>query len=103
MVNHPVFPFPDPKAYVDTMRRKNVPLIGDVLAGVHLALLEPNEFKIIKDIKAKEVASPLEINYWSGTPFWLGPAAGEGGHAVKYSAVSCQLTLTPLPDHSEDR
>jgi len=44
----------------------------------------------------------LEIKYWSGTPFWLGPAAGEGGHAVKYSAVSRQANRAAPPDHPED-
>jgi hypothetical protein len=101
MVDHPVFPFPDPKAYVETIIRKDIPLIGDVVAGIHLKLFEPNELKIVKDIRAKHVASPLEIKYWSGTPFWLGPAAGEGGHAVKYSAVSRQANRTAPPDHPE--
>jgi Catalase len=101
MVDHPVFPFPDPKAYVETISRKDIPLIGSILATVHLALLEPNELKIVKDIRAKHVASPLEIKYWSGTPFWLGPATGEGGHAVKYSAVSRQANRTAPPDHPE--
>jgi Catalase len=102
MVNNPVFPFPDPKAYVETMRRKDIPLIGDLVAAIHLALLEPNEAKIVKDIRGHWVASPLKIKYWSGTPFWLGPVAGEGGHAIKYSAVSRQPDLTDPPDHPED-
>jgi hypothetical protein len=102
MVDHPVFPFPNPKAYVETIRRKDIPLIGDVVAGIHLKLFEPNEAKIVTDIRGKWVASPLEIKYWSGTPFWLGPAAGEGGHAVKYSAVSRQADRTAKPDDPED-
>jgi hypothetical protein len=102
MVNHPVFPFPNPKAYVEAMTLKGIPLIGDAVAAVHMALLEPNEAKIVRDIRAKHVASPLEITYWSGTPFWLGPAAGEGGHAVKYSAVSRQADRTAKPDNPED-
>lgn len=102
MIDHPVFPFPDPKAYVETISRKNIPLIGGVLAAAHLILLEQDELKIIKAIKGKHVASPLEINYWSGTPFWLGPATGEGGHAVKYSAVSRQAGRTPPPDDPDD-
>src|SRR6266446_87981 len=102
MIDHPVFPFPDPKAYLETISRKNIPLIGDLVAGVHLALLERNELKIVSAIKGKHVASPLEIKYWSGTPFWLGPAAGDGGHAVKYSAVSGQANRTAPPDHPED-
>ena len=71
------------------------------MAAAHLALLERNELKIVNAIKGKHVASPLEIKYWSGTPFWLGPAAGEGGHAVKYSAVSRQANRTAAPDHPE--
>jgi hypothetical protein len=102
MIDHPVFPFPDPKAYVETISRKNIPLIGDVVAAAHLILLEHKELKILNLIKGKHVASPLEIKYWSGTPFWLGPAAGEGGHAVKYSAVSHQAGRTHEPDHPED-
>jgi hypothetical protein len=102
MVDHPVFPFPNPKAYVETMSRKGIPLIGDVVVLAHLALLEPKELEIIKAIKGKHVASLLEINYWSGSPYWLGPAAGDGGHAVKYSAVSRQAGRTPPPDHPEE-
>jgi hypothetical protein len=86
-IDHPVFPFPDPKAYVDTISRKSIPLIGNLLAAAHLAVLEPKELKVLKAIRAKQVTSPLDIQYWSGTPFWLGPADGQGGHAVKYSAV----------------
>lgn len=102
MIDDPVFPFPDPKAYVEIIGRKNIPLIGDLVAVAHLALLEPRELKILKVIRGKHVASPLDIKYWSGTPFWLGPAAGEGGHAVKYSAVSRHADRTAAPDHPED-
>ena len=30
MIDHPVFPFPDPKAYVETIGRKDIPLIGNI-------------------------------------------------------------------------
>ena len=101
MIDHPVFPFPDPKAYMETISKKSIPLIGSVLAAAHLALLERKELKIITDIKGKSVESPLGIKYWSGTPFWLGPAIGPGGHAIKYSAVSRQPDRVP-PAHSDD-
>jgi len=102
MIDHPVFPFPDPKAYLETISRKDIPLIGDVVAAAHLLLFERDELKIRNDIIGKHVGSPLEIKYWSGTPFWLGPASEGGGHAVKYSAVPRQTGRTPQPDHPED-
>ena len=102
MVDHPVFPFPDPKAYSETISRKHVPLIGNLVAAAHLALLERDELKILKEIRGKRVASPLEIKYWSGTPFRLGPATGDGALAVKYSVTSHQADRTTPPDHPED-
>jgi len=102
MISHPVFLFPDPKAYVETMSRKSIPLIGDAVAAAQLLLLEPEEFKILKETRAKLVASPLQIQYWSATPFWLGPASGDRGHAVKYTAVSRQAGRTAEPDHPHD-
>jgi len=98
MIDHAVFPFPDPKAYVETMSRKNMPLVGNLVSAAHLALLERDELAIIRAIKGKHVASPLEIKYWSGTPYWLGDAAGGSGHAVKYLAVSRRAHRTPPPD-----
>ena len=74
-----MFPFPDPKAYVETITRKSIPLIGNLLAVAHLALLEPKELKILKAIRGKSVASPLDIGYGSGSPFRLGPATAPEG------------------------
>jgi hypothetical protein len=102
MIDHPVFPFPDPKAYVDIIGRKNIPLVGGLVAAAHLILLERDELAILRAIRGKRVANPLEITYWSGTPFWLGPASNAGGHAVKYSAVSRHLNRTAPPEHPED-
>lgn len=102
MIDHPVFPFPDPKAYFETIRRKDIRLIGNFAAAVHMALSDPKELKILKAIRGKHVANPLEIRYWSGAPFWLGPAAGQGGHAVKYSVTPRQTSVTPPPERPED-
>ncbi len=107
MVDNPRFPFRDPKAYVEIIKRKVMgadlsPKIGELSALAHMALFEHDELKILKEIKGKHVASPLEIKYWSGTPFWLGPANGDGGHAVKYSAYSRLAGRTPPPDHPDD-
>jgi hypothetical protein len=101
MVDHPVFPFSSPEAYVDTLSKKHIPLVGNLVAAAHMALLEPAEFEIVKAIRGKRVASPLAIRYWSGAPFWLGPAAGDGGHAVKYSVVP-RPTAAPVDGKQPD-
>jgi len=97
MIDHPVFPFPNPEAYVETMSRKNIPLVGDLVAGAHMALLAPKELEIVKAIKGQHTVSPLTRKYWSGAPFWLGHAVGGEGHAVKYSAVPRRADPTALP------
>jgi hypothetical protein len=104
MMDHPVFPFPNPEAYFESISRKDIPLVGDLVALVHLALLEPKELEILGAIRGKYVANPLEITYWSGAPFWLGPAEEVGGHAVKYSVVSQAERTAPLerPDELAD-
>jgi hypothetical protein len=104
MVNNPRFLFGDPKSYVEFMKRKAIgedisPVIGKVIAGVHLVLLEHEAFEVVQEIRHAHVASPLEITYWSGTPYWLGVPDGKSGHAVKYTAVSRQAGRTPVPEH----
>ncbi|WP_339136616.1 MAG: catalase family protein [Candidatus Electrothrix sp. GW3-4] len=104
MVDHPVFPFPNAKEYRDVIKHKSVPLIGDLLAFAHLQLFDHDQLDIIKEIRKKTVTSPLNITYWSGSPYWLGDAAGTTGQAVKYSAVPPRLLAGPddpakLPDN----
>ncbi|MCI5149971.1 MAG: catalase, partial [Candidatus Electrothrix sp. MAN1_4] len=85
-VNHPVFPFPNPKEYLEIIERRNIPLIGDLLTLAHL-FFDWDQLKIIQKIRKKSIASPLSSPYWSVAPFWLGDAAGTTGQAVKYSAI----------------
>ena len=87
MVNHPVFPFATPAEYVEFSKIRRAPLAGDTVAGGWLKLLHPRHVEIIKAIRAKVVASPLDLRYWSGSPYWLGPPGTSGGRAVKYSAL----------------
>jgi hypothetical protein len=101
MVNHPIFPFPNPVSYLDIIKRKNFPIVGGFLVAAHLKLHEPDQLAIIKDIKDNKIASPLEITYWSGSPYWLGHADGSVGQAVKYSAVP-RAAPSPLPEDPED-
>ena len=100
LMSNPIFPFPDPKAYLSTIRLKNLPLIGNVLAAAQLAILERDELEILQEIRAKQVGNPLAIKYWSGTPYWLGSADKKTGQAVKYVVSHHQPFSKPVNDPS---
>lgn len=103
MVNHPVFPFATPAEYVKFFRVRHTLGEGEVaeLAAVAATtFFHPWHALIIKQMLGKKVASPLEITYWSGSPYWLGPVGTTGGRMVKYSVVP-KFTGTPVPEHPE--
>jgi len=100
MINHPVFPFPDPESYLKLVTAKNVTVVGGLLALLRLSLREREQFGIVSDIRDTKIANPLEAPYWSGSPFWLGSADGSVGQAVKYSVVPREI-MAPLPDDPE--
>jgi len=85
-INLPVFPFATPAEYVKFFDIRTTPVVGDLLAGAWFALFHPGSLMSVIELASDTVASPL-INYWSGSPYWLGPAGTTGGHAVKYSLV----------------
>jgi hypothetical protein len=95
-VNHPVFPFATPAEYVKLFDIRATPLVGDPLAAAWMALFHPWQTKIVLEIATEIVASPL-IPYWSGSPYWIGPAETTGGRAVKYSLVP-RFDGAPPPD-----
>lgn len=97
LVDHPVFPFATPAEYVRFTSLRTTPF-GDLPALIWLGLFHLRHLRIILSIISKRVASPLELTYWSNSPYWLGPAGTIGGHAVKYSAVPrLKETSTPAP------
>ena len=85
-VNLPVFPFGTPAEYVKFFDLRATPVVGDLLAGAWFALFHPGHLTGVAELASETVASPL-LQYWSGSPYWLGPAGTTGGHAVKYSLV----------------
>jgi hypothetical protein len=80
-VNHPIFPFATPAEYVRLFRIRQTPLVGDLLAVSWLALFHSRHLKIVKTIRGKSAASPLDLRYWSGSPYWLGPPGTTAGRA----------------------
>lgn len=106
MVNHPRFPFRTPKTYLRTMRRmdwvsRNIPAKLRGIAELVVFLLDLRALPVVFAIGGKKVASPLKSEYWSGTPYWLGPAGkpteGQEVHAVKYSVAPIPLDRTARP------
>lgn len=101
-VNHPAFPFATPAEYVKLFRIRQTPLVGDLLAAGWLALFHSRHLKIIKTIQGKRVANPLDLRYWSGSPYWLGSPGTTDGRAVKYSLVPRFEGTSPPVDPSAD-
>lgn len=96
MINHPVFPFATPVEFIKLFQIRETPLIGDQLAIAWQALFHLHHLQIGTEILGKIVSNPLEMTYWSCTPYWLGPPGNIGGHAVKYSMVPI-LESMPMP------
>ena len=99
MFSNPVFPFATPAEDVKFFEIREADVAGeqvaDLMALVHLAATHPRHALIAKEIVERKVASPLELTYWSGSPYWLGPAAAAGGGTVKYSAYPTSRHAVP--------
>ncbi len=100
-VNFPVFPFATPAEYVKFFEIRALPVVGDPLAAAWFALFHPLHAQSVIPIAAERVSSPL-LEYWSGSPYWLGPFGTTGGHAVKYSLVPRFEEMAP-PDKPDSR
>lgn len=78
MVNNPVFPFPDIRAYEHFFWLRKQ--FGDQAGKLLFFLPRPRLSKIAKATIDAQVSSPLEIQYWSMSPYRL------GNRAMKFSA-----------------
>ena len=97
-VNFPVFPFATAAEFVKFFAIRETPFVGDPLAVAWLAFSDYRHLNIARDILAEIVTSPLELSYWSGSPYWLGSPGTAAGHAVKYSFVPAFEETGPPPD-----
>jgi Catalase len=86
-VNFPVFPFATAAEFVKFFDIRETPFMGDPLAVAWLAFFNYRHLNIAREILGEIAASPLELRYWSCSPYWLGSPVKECGHAVKYSLV----------------
>jgi len=97
-VNFPVFPFATAAEFVKFFDIRETPLVGDPLAVAWLAFSNYRHLNIARDILGEIATSPLELTYWSGSPYWLGSADSVSGHAVKYSLVPVFEETGPTRD-----
>lgn len=78
MVNNPIFPFPDVSAYRRFFRLRK--RLGDQLGKLLFFLPRPRLRQIAQATIDAQVSNPLEIQYWSMSPYRLGQ------RAMKFSA-----------------
>lgn len=97
-VNFPVFPFATAAEFVKFFDIRETPFMGDPLAVAWLALSNYRHLNIAREILGEIVTSPLELSYWSGSPYWLGSANSVNGHAVKFSLVPAYEEPGPPQD-----
>ncbi len=89
MINHPVFFVRNAADYVDFQKA----LSEDNIFKYFFPGLNPFNFRlhelgIANDIRRKEVFNPLDIQYWSTTPY------RNGDKAMKFSVRSCSAAST---------
>ena len=97
-VNFPVFPFATAAEFVKFFDIRETPFMGDPLAVAWLAFSNYRHLNIARDILGEIVTSPLELVYWSGSPYWLGSTDSVNGHAVKYSLMPGFESMGPSED-----
>jgi Catalase len=87
MINHPVFFVRNAADYVEFQKAlsEGSP-VKYFFPSLNPFKFRLHEFGIANAIKGKEVANPLDIQYWSTTPF------GFGDTAMKFSVRSCSAT-----------
>lgn len=85
LINHKVFFLPDVQGYIDFSTFKKLKAQGNLDSNQEATLKELGEklkpsSDIVTEMNGKKVGNPLLIQYWSTTPYQLGP------HKIKFSA-----------------
>lgn len=85
MINFPVFPIRELKDYVQFFDAQSEGAAAEFWRS------HPEEFKLNEAFSAQRLHNPLRGQYFSQTPYRLGP------HAIKFSARPSFRTADPLP------
>ncbi|MDJ0701924.1 MAG: catalase family protein [Leptolyngbyaceae cyanobacterium MO_188.B28] len=89
MVNNPVFPFPDIRAYRHFFELRK--WFGGQVGKFLFFLPRPRLRQIAQSALNAQVSNPLEIQYWSMSPYRL------GNRAMKFSAKPTNQDRHPSP------
>ncbi|MHC5820785.1 MAG: catalase family protein [Nostoc sp.] len=73
LINHPVFFLRDAQGYLDLGKAGSGQATPELLQS-----LQPT-FALLQEMTSKEVVNPIDVQYWSTTPYKL------GSHAIKFS------------------
>jgi hypothetical protein len=95
MIDHPVFFVRNVADYVpfmeDFRRFETGGILSKTGTGLKFLLSPFPQFHLLRAVGSKKPDSPLGIQYWSTTPFNLGP------HAIKFSARPDLAGVPPAP------
>src|SRR5208283_4617098 len=97
MIDHPVFFVRNVAEYLpfmeDFRRFETGEILSKTCTGLKFLLSPFHQFRLLRAAGSKKPDSPLGTQYWSTTPFKLGP------HAIKFSARP-DLAGVPAPPAS---
>ncbi|MBE9178382.1 catalase family protein [Oculatella sp. LEGE 06141] len=99
LVNHPVFAIRDAQDYLELFQLliKGGNKLKFFFPGINPRQWRLHEFKIATTINRKKIISPLEIQYWSMTPYQLGTGAAK--FSVKPQVVGVAPKAIPKSPH----
>jgi catalase len=109
LMNSPTFFIKDVQGYIDffpvmqAIKKGEITFNPDETPGkVPPDLLKPLQavsyaFPLVKKIRARPTSSPLEITYWSATPYKLGKSA------IKFSVVPHPIEESFNPENASDK
>ncbi|BDA77308.1 hypothetical protein LPTSP3_g02380 [Leptospira kobayashii] len=92
LINHPVLPIGAPDEYLALFEAAFAGKPASYVFGWNPFGWKLGALSKVRAIRGKKISSPLEIRYWSTTPYALGE-----NRAVKYSVKPCKDTVSEIP------
>ncbi len=97
LINNPVLPVGAPDEYLALFEAAFAGKPGSYFFGWNPFGWKLGGLSKVRAIRGKKITSPLEIRYWSTTPYTFGE-----GTAVKYSVKPCADTKSEIPSEPKE-